>query len=429
MLKTGVPRQLVVVVIPLALVIMGDSLMYVVLPTKFVEFGIAPMLGLSAGFWVGLALSANRFVRLISNTFAARVYERAGLRAPFISAVLLGALTTLAYSVSTGIALLLVSRLLWGVSYSFMRLASQIVAFRFGSDRDRGKYLGFYNMGQRTGSIVAVTGGAAMASGLGSQTAFAVLAGVGGIGVVIALMAPHIEVPRLAGRNVEGSKTPVLSRISPVNLMAPQTLSQNVKRYVASLSLMRFSIAFAANGLAIATVSPYLAELLADGRTVFGTSIAALTLGGLLVGTRWFGDLALSIPSGAVSDRLGRMGTILSGVAVMIFVLLFVGIIDSPELFLLLMPLMFFASILGTTSLDASLGESVDSGERAPAFARYSTWQDLGGALGPLLGLTLAEIIGFRGGYLLAAAMLAASLSILVITSRLPRQKMAITAE
>jgi MFS family permease len=428
MLNIGVPRQLVVVVIPLALVIMGDSLMYIVLPTKFAEFGIGPTLGLSAGFWVGLALSANRFVRLISNTFAARVYERAGLRAPFISAVLLGTLTTLAYSASTGIALLLFSRLLWGVAYSFMRLASQIVAFRFGSDRDRGKYLGFYNMGQRAGSIIAVTGGAVMASSIGSQTTFAVLAGVGGIGVAVALMAPRIDVPSLIGHRVETSKMSVLSRVSPVNLMAPHFLGRNVARYIASLSLMRFSIAFAANGLAIATVSPYLAELLADGRTVFGASIAGVTRGGLLVGTRWFGDLALSIPSGAVSDRLGRMPTILSGVSVMTAVLLFVGIIDSPELFLLLMPLMFFASILGTTSLDATLGESVEIRERAPAFARYSTWQDLGGALGPLLGLTLAEIIGFRGGYLLAAAMLAASLSLLVITSRLPRNRLTAAA-
>jgi MFS family permease len=421
MFNVGVPRQLVVVVVPLALVIMGDSLMYVVLPTRFAEFGIGNTLGISAGFWVGLALSVNRFVRLISNTFAARVYERAGLRTPFVSAVLLGGLTTLAYALSSGILVLLIARLLWGVSYSFMRLASQIVVFRFGSDRERGKYLGFYNMGQRTGSIIAVTGGAVMATRLGGQEAFAVLAGVGALGVAIALLAPRIDVPSLSGDKRSTSKTTLRSRVTPVNILAPHSLSHSVKRYVASLSLMRFSIAFAANGLAIATVSPYLAELLADGRTVFGASIAALTLGGMLVGTRWFGDLALSIPSGTVSDRVGRVPIIVGGIAVMVAVLLFVGIIDSPELFLLLMPLMFFASIFANTSLDATLGESVSSQERAPAFARYSTWQDLGGALGPLLGLTLAEIIGFRGGYLLAAAMLGASLAVLAITYKLPR--------
>ncbi len=426
-MKIVAPRQLVVVVIPLALVILGDSLMYVVLPTKFVEFGIGPTLGLSAGFWVGLALSANRFVRLISNVLAARTYERAGLRIPFILAVITGALTTFAYSTSTGIALLLVARIFWGVAYSFMRLASQIVAFRFGSDRDRGKYFGFINTGQRAGSIVAVTAGVAMASTIGSQEAFAVLAGIGVIGVAIAFLAPQIDVQRPSAVNVGVSKRSAFSRISPVNLMAPQSLDLNLRRYVASLSLLRFSIAFAANGLAIATVSPYLAEMLADGRTVFGTSIAALTLGGLLVGTRWFGDLALSIPSGAISDRLGRTPTILAGIAVMTFVLIIVGIFESPELFLILVPLMFFSSILVTTSLDVTLGESVAADERVSALARYSTWQDLGSALGPLIGLTLAEIIGFRGGYLLAALMLSIAVSILMITSKLPRNKLVAT--
>ena len=413
-MKIVAPRQLVVVVIPLALVILGDSLMYVVLPTKFVEFGIGPTLGLSAGFWVGLALSANRFVRLISNVLAARSYERAGLRIPFILAVITGALTTFAYSTSTGIVLLLVARIFWGVAYSFMRLASQIVAFRFGSDRDRGKYFGFINTGQRAGSIVAVTAGVAMASTIGSQEAFAVLAGIGVIGVAIAFLAPRIDVQRPSAVNVGASKRSAFSRISPVNLMAPQSLDLNLRRYVASLSLLRFSIAFAANGLAIATVSPYLAEMLADGR-------------GLLVGTRWFGDLALSIPSGAISDRLGRTPTILAGIAVMTFVLIIVGIFESPELFLILVPLMFFSSILVTTSLDVTLGESVAADERVSALARYSTWQDLGSALGPLIGLTLAEIIGFRGGYLLAALMLSIAVSILMITSKLPRNKLVAT--
>ena len=422
MFKVAVPRQLLVVVLPLAIVIMGDSLMYVVLPTRFIDFGVGATLGLSTGFWVGLALSVNRFVRLVSNQLAARTYERAGLRTPFVAAVLLGALTTLAYAVSSGIVVLLVARLLWGVAYSFMRLASQIVVFRYGSSGNRGKYLGFFNMGQRAGSIIAVTAGAVMVSAIGSQPAFAVLAGVGGIGVAIALLAPRINVPAMTAGRSKPSRTSALSKIKPVNLMAPQSLSHDIKRYVASLSAMRFSIAFAANGLAIATVSPYLSQLLADGRTVFGASIAALTLGGLLIGTRWFGDLALSIPSGAISDRLGRTPVILAGVFIMMLALIVVAAVESPELFILLIPLMFFASILVNTSLDATVGEAVESHERTPVFARYSTWQDLGGALGPLLGLTLAEIIGFRGGYLLAAVLLGASLSALLITTRLVRR-------
>ena len=68
---------------------MGDSLMYVVLPTNASEFGITGALGVSASIWVGVALSINRFIRLVSNAYAARVYERYGLRTPFILSVAL----------------------------------------------------------------------------------------------------------------------------------------------------------------------------------------------------------------------------------------------------------------------------------------------------------------------------------------------------
>ena len=48
---------MVYAVSPTAAVIMGDSLMYVVLPVAAVEFGAGEHFGLAASFWIGLALS------------------------------------------------------------------------------------------------------------------------------------------------------------------------------------------------------------------------------------------------------------------------------------------------------------------------------------------------------------------------------------
>ena len=79
-----VPAGMVFAVAPTAAVIMGDSLMYVVLPVAAVEFGAGDQFGLAASFWIGLALSINRFIRLISNAFAASVYQRFGVRWPFV---------------------------------------------------------------------------------------------------------------------------------------------------------------------------------------------------------------------------------------------------------------------------------------------------------------------------------------------------------
>ena len=75
---------------------------------------------------------------------------------------------------------------------------------------------------------------------------------------------------------------------------------------ILSISLMRFATAFAANGLAIATVAPYLAEIAGEDEMVLGGALTVVTLSGILVGFRWFSDLGLGVPLGHLSDRLGR---------------------------------------------------------------------------------------------------------------------------
>ena len=109
-MRSIIPAGMVYAVAPTTAVIMGDSLMYVVLPVAAVEFGVADQFGLAASFWIGLALSINRFIRLISNAFAASVYQRFGLRWPFAASIALGSLSTLAYGVGSGLVVLLLAR-------------------------------------------------------------------------------------------------------------------------------------------------------------------------------------------------------------------------------------------------------------------------------------------------------------------------------
>ena len=101
-----------VVVFPTAIVILGDSLIYIILPVSIAEFEITGALGLSQAFWIGFALAINRFIRLASNSFAASVYQRFGLRWPFVAATLLGASPTLVYGFSKGILVRILARAL-----------------------------------------------------------------------------------------------------------------------------------------------------------------------------------------------------------------------------------------------------------------------------------------------------------------------------
>ncbi len=415
-----IPAGMVYAVAPTAAVIMGDSLMYVVLPVAAIEFGIADQFGLAASFWIGLALSINRFIRLISNALAASVYQRFGMRWPFVASIAAGSLTTLAYGLGSGLVVLLLARTLWGVSYSHMRLAAQLTAFGAGTTAMRGRLMGFFNSGQRLGSLVAVTAGATLFQLTSREVTFAALAGVGLLGMVIATRAPNLR-PERASSSAGGLR----GRLSPWNL-AISTLpgyGRKLRVHLLSISLMRFATAFAGNGLVIATVAPYLAEFADEDGNVLGGSLAVVTLAGLLVGFRWLSDLGLAVPLGYLSDRVGRRLSVACGMAAMLAALVLAVALDSVVALVAGIPLLFIASVGVNVALDAAIGETSPAVARAAVLGRYSTWLDLGAALGPFAGFLIAARIGFEGGFLVAAALLAGAWALYVAATGNPLQR------
>ena len=50
----NIPSQIVFTIIPLGLIIMGDSILYIILPSNYEYFQIKEFLGIDGGFWVGL---------------------------------------------------------------------------------------------------------------------------------------------------------------------------------------------------------------------------------------------------------------------------------------------------------------------------------------------------------------------------------------
>ncbi len=426
-----IPKEMAVVVFPTASVILGDSLIYIVLPVSIAEFEITGALGLSQAFWIGFALSINRFIRLASNSFAAGVYQRFGLRWPFVAATLLGASTTLVYGFSKGILVLILARALWGIAYSHLRLASQLTALEISSPTTRGKLFGLFNSGQRAGSFFAVTGGAFLADATSREFTFTVLAAIGLLGVVVATRAPTIATG-LKPQKSQNLKSSTDCDGSSGNsrggsfiwnaLVAPtQGLEDAARWTMLSISYLRFSTAFSANGLVIATITPYLTELFAGDATVFGITVNILTLAGILVGIRWFANLALAVPFGHVADTFGRRPTILTGIGVMLVMLAVIGLAPSLEAVVIALPVLFIAGALLETALDTAMGEAAPDAARAPAMARYSTWLDLGAATGPIAGFVIGDAIGFGAGYGIAVGIVGSAVILfLAATARRP---------
>ena len=138
-----IPRPAAFVAAAVAPSLLGDSLLYAVLPSQ------AEAVGVSIGL-VGILLSVNRLIRLLSNSWAGRVGDRVGYARPFTAALLLGAAATVVYGIAYGFWLLVIARVLWGVLWSLLRVGG------VGSDHARGFLMGFFLGFSRLGSLVAV---------------------------------------------------------------------------------------------------------------------------------------------------------------------------------------------------------------------------------------------------------------------------------
>ena len=418
-----IPRQMAAVVLPTTAVIMGDSLIYIVLPASIAEFGLTDSFGVSPAVWIGLALSINRLVRLVGNSLAAASFHRFGFKAPFVTAVIVGGLTTLVYAFSRGAPLLLAARALWGLSYSHLRLGAYLTAFEIGDSRSRGRLIGFFNAGQRAGSFIAVTAGAALADAAGRGVAFMVLAALGVIGMLIAFTAPNFKIARFPAFPTGAAtslppRTGLRERTWSLLVSPLPESARAIRRRLLAINYLRFSVAFAANGLVIATISPFLAELYGEQATIFGVSIGIVTLAGFLVGVRWFGDLALAVPMGHLSDVWGRRRTVMIGSALTLAAMLVVGLATQAEVIVAALPLLLITGSLLAVALDVSAGDAVPDEARAGSMARYTTWLDMGSAMGPIAGFLIADAFGFQAGFQIATVLLVTGAAGYVLATR-----------
>src|SRR5687767_7014930 len=101
----------------LAFASFGDAFLYPFLPVNNVAVGVPVV-------WVGVLLSINRFVRIFSNGVVVQLFAKYGLRFVMICAVLLAIISTAGYGIASGILAWIVCRILWGLSFSAMRIGT-----------------------------------------------------------------------------------------------------------------------------------------------------------------------------------------------------------------------------------------------------------------------------------------------------------------
>ena len=101
----------------MSLALLGDALLYAVLPAYAEDFGLTLP-------WVGVMLSANRFVRVFAYGAIARLSHAVGVRHMCIGAAIVATLSTALYGVVQGPVAMLIARIMWGLTYASLVLAT-----------------------------------------------------------------------------------------------------------------------------------------------------------------------------------------------------------------------------------------------------------------------------------------------------------------
>lgn len=355
--------------------LLGDSMLYIVLPLYWREFG------LEALWQVGILLSANRMVRLPFNPAAIWLFANVGQRKCVILSIALAFLTTLSYSLLTGFWMLFLVRCVWGMAWSLLRLGAYFSILQFAPVNERGRHMGVYNGVFRLGSLFGMMGGAFIAEFADPLSAGTFFSGIAFLSLPLAFKYVSDTPFKSEGQRVFDS----------VKIMFSEKL-------VSILVLTAFLSAFVYQGLFTSMLS-YLTGY-NDIKIGFLAALGfgAASVSGLLQAVRWLWEPYLAPKIGTLSDGAWGRRHMLIGFSVMAAVMFFfVSYKMDAYLWLALVLLIQLAGTGITTLVDATGADVASGNANAPAvLGAHSFSIDLGSAVGPLIGYFLNSYSGIH---------------------------------
>jgi MFS family permease len=325
----------------LAFASFGDAFLYPFLPVNFNSVGVPVV-------WVGLLLSVNRFVRIISNTMLVHAFARYGLRSIMILAAGLAIVSTLGYGFATGLVTWLLFRVIWGLAFSAMRIGTLGYALR---QERKGFAIGVGRSLQEAGPTLALFLGPFLLNYFGTGRIFYVLAFLSVPAVYFALALPKGY-----------DKTPGLE-------------SKRFIEWPSTLNAITLVSAILIDGIIVVVMG----VLFLHNRENI-TLVTATTLAAFYLGYRRICLVALSSAGGWIADRIGLDRVVNASMALVVFGLIVIlsGWIGTGAVIVFT----FYSINSVVTPGSAIKGK----GHSLAAVAENATWRDIGAAVGTLIG-------------------------------------------
>ncbi len=362
------------------LAIMGDSLMYNILPLEAPRLGIALPL-------VGVLLSANRLVRLLSNTVASALFARWGAHRPFFWATVLALITTTLYGVRAGFLVFLLARVGWGMAWSALRQGGYQAVWA-AREEAQGRYMGVFWGLVRLGSATSVILGGFLHDVGGYRTAVFAVAALAALALPLAW---GMRWPPRSLRREEGG--------SDLRRGWRAVREDKVALWVVAAGFIQALF----EATLVSTAALYLARHVSagDGVRYVGTAT------GVLLAVRWVSDLVFGPLLGALADWLGHALTAVTLGVLVLLLLVGPGTLGG-YVALVALGLVFVCNAGMLVAISAG-ANTLALRSRAPhaLVGVYTTAVDGGLAVGPLLAYSVGTVLSLPVLYaLLAAAVL-----------------------
>jgi MFS transporter, ACDE family, multidrug resistance protein len=372
--KTRLPREAWVLIGANAVAALGYGVVSPVLPAFARTFGV------SMGA-VTFAITIFSVMRLCFAPPTGLLVQRLGEQWVYLGGLLV-------VSVSTGVCAfihsywqLLLFRAIGGIGSTMFFISALGLMIRISPPDARGRVAGLFATSFLVGAAAGPLVGS-LTAGLGLRAPFLIY----GVAVLITMIVVFYALRR----STLGS---------PAEHTAPAVTVRSALRhraYRASL-LSNFATGWAVFGLRMAVVPLFISDVLGRGPRMTG----------LALGLFAFGNLVVALPSGHLSDRIGRRTLLIGGFFGCSAATVLLGASSSVSVFLIAAFLGGAGSGISASPQQAAIADILGSSARTgTAVSTFQMMVDLGAIVGSMTVTEIAEHMSFEWGFVISAIVL-----------------------
>jgi MFS family permease len=372
--KPKLPAEVWVLIFSNAVIALGYGVVAPVLPQYARHFGVS----ISAATFV---ITAFALMRLAFAPASGVLIQRLGERKIYTSGLVIVAVSTGACAFAQSYWQLLLFRSLGGIGSTMFFISALGLMIRISPENARGRVAGMFSSAFLIGSVGGPVLGS-LTAGLGLSAPFLIY----GAALLVAAAVVFIALRRSALAAPEPTEGATL---------AVRTALRN-RAYRAAL-LSNFATGWSAFGLRIALVPLFVVEVLDRGAGTAGLALAVFAIG----------NVAAVIPSGYLSDRMGRRVLLIVGLTAAGLSTVAVGLTEGLPSFLVTASVAGFATGIFTAPQQAAVADIIGNKARGgTAVATFQMMADVGSIGGSLLVGLIAQHFSFSWAFVMSGAVL-----------------------